>query len=429
MQTRMPKMRTHPDVSRRSFLKILVSSALLAACRTLDTSTEETAKTKPAVSTPTIPQDSSILAISAGEHHNLALKRDGSVWAWGLNSGGQLGTGRQSDELRAVKVERISDVIGISAGGYHSAVVTSAKSIWAWGTNETGELGIKGVERSFVPVQMQAVNNVMQVVAGPTSSAAILKDQTVMAWGIAWGANNVRQLGLADSASADFDVFPMESSFSGCLYTEIPYQIPTLENVVALAFGPQFSLALKADGNVWAWGRNTVGELGNGTFTISSPVPRKIDSLDNVVSISAGLEHSLALRNDGTVSAWGGNSSSQIGDPNIDRAKVPIQIRDIPSIGAISAGLDHSLAVGLDGSVWTWGWNKYGQLGNGDTKDQPKPAVVNITNVVAIAGGYAHSLALRDDGTVWAWGKNEFGQLGDGTTQDRLTPVQVLGLS
>jgi alpha-tubulin suppressor-like RCC1 family protein len=98
--------------------------------------------------------------------------------------------------------------------------------------------------------------------------------------------------------------------------------------------------------------------------------------------------------------------------------------------GYVVSGVNHSLAIKPDGTLWSWGYNNYGQLGNGGTGEQWSPGqVIGISNVVAAAGGTSHSLATKADGTVWAWGKNSNGQLGDGTTTQRLTPGQVSGLT
>ncbi|MCP3057703.1 hypothetical protein LXT21_02815 [Myxococcus sp. K38C18041901] len=146
--------------------------------------------------------------------------------------------------------------------------------------------------------------------------------------------------------------------------------------------------------------------------------------------VLAGRNHSLALRPDGTVWAWGDNTHGQLGHGAPWDSPRPVRVWKLSSIGALGVGENHSLALKADGTVWTWGQNNQGQLGDGSVTTRPVPLVVpELTNVVAIAAGFSHSLALKADGTVWAWGLNAAGQLGDGTNTRRLVPVQVQGLS
>src|SRR5207237_1349033 len=131
--------------------------------------------------------------------------------------------------------------------------------------------------------------------------------------------------------------------------------------------------------------------------------------------------HSMALKADGTVWAWGDNSYGQLGDGTFTSRSKPVRVTNLPSVTAISMGGRHSLALAPDGTVWAWGENDNGQLGNGtftlaSPYGIPTPApVVNLTGVAAIAGGGNYSIALREDGAVWTWGRNNGGQLGQGT--------------
>jgi alpha-tubulin suppressor-like RCC1 family protein len=128
--------------------------------------------------------------------------------------------------------------------------------------------------------------------------------------------------------------------------------------------------------------------------------------------------------------AWGDNLSGQLGNGNNNSSNIPVAVSGLTSgVSAIAAGGDHSIALKSDGTVWAWGDNQLGQLGNGNNIASNTPVQVSgLTDVTAIAAGDNHSLALKDDGTVWAWGDNQFGQLGDGTNSTRNIPVQSTGL-
>lgn len=206
--------------------------------------------------------------------------------------------------------------------------------------------------------------------------------------------------------------------------------LPSISFAQTIAGGGIHSLVVCTDNTVRAWGDNFYYQLGDGTTTSSSNVPVPVSSLTGITAISGGGLHSLSLKNDSTVWAWGRNLEGQLGNGTNTNSNVPIQVNSFTGITAIAAGGYHSLALKNDSTVWTWGSNLYGQLGNGTTTASNVPLQVStLTGVIAVAAGLNHSLALKNDGTVWTWGSNSWGQLGDGTTIDRNVPVQVGFLS
>lgn len=210
---------------------------------------------------------------------------------------------------------------------------------------------------------------------------------------------------------------------------------PPAPSIVSVGAGNDHSLAIDDAGNVWAWGSDSNGQLGNGTTSSAVATPHEIGGLANATAIAGGDSDSFALRTDGTVWAWGYNSYGELGDGTIMERHSPVQVLGAGGSGhltgvvAIAAGAQHVLALKNDGSVWAWGNNAYGQLGDGTGTDRHAPVqVAGLSNVIAIAAGRHHSLAVKSDGSVWAWGDNSFGQLGDGTTVTSTTPVAVEGV-
>ena len=192
----------------------------------------------------------------------------------------------------------------------------------------------------------------------------------------------------------------------------------------SMSGGPAHSLALKNDGTLLAWGNNLDGQLGDGTTTNSS-TPVAVSSANNIVAVAAGAFHSLALKSDGTLLAWGYNGHGSLGDGTFTSSSKPVAVISASNIVAISA-FGHSVALKSDGTVLTWGFNQHGQLGDGTTTNRSTPSVVSsINNVVAIAAGSTHTLVLKSDGTLLSWGTNGFGQLGDGNIPGRFTPGPV----
>ena len=246
--------------------------------------------------------------------------------------------------------------------------------------------------------------------------AALKSDGTV--W--AWGDNHYGELGNGTTTNST-----------------VPVQVSNLSGVTAVAAGNEFSLALKS-GTVWAWGQNNGGQLGNGTTSnYATPAPVQVTGLSGATAVAAGNGHSLALKSDGTVWAWGSNAYGELGNGTTTNSSVPVEVvtgnKSLPLSGivAISAGSFTSYAVKSDGTVWAWGANANGALGNGSTATDSTKAVQvkNLIGAITIAGGNDDAYVLKSDGTVWAWGFNEYGDLGNGTTTNSSVPVQVSSLT
>jgi alpha-tubulin suppressor-like RCC1 family protein len=204
----------------------------------------------------------------------------------------------------------------------------------------------------------------------------------------------------------------------------------SLARAATVAGGGNHTVIVKPDGTVWAWGANGSGQLGDGTNTLR-PVPTAVTgTTSTIVAVAAGSTHTLALGSDGTVWAWGDNSFGQLGDGTPYSRNAPVSL-SLTNIIAIAAGNIHSVALQSDGTVWVWGNNSNGQLGNGTTTYSSSPiALTTISGVTAIDAGASHTLAVKSDGTAWAWGYNYYGQLGDGTSNNqRTSPVQMSGVS
>jgi alpha-tubulin suppressor-like RCC1 family protein/cyclophilin family peptidyl-prolyl cis-trans isomerase len=198
------------------------------------------------------------------------------------------------------------------------------------------------------------------------------------------------------------------------------FSVAVSDSKPAISAGLNHSIFLKTEGTVWATGYNGSGQLGDGS-TSSRSTPVQV--LSGVSAISAGHVHSLFLKTDGTLWATGRNVEGQLGDGSTTNRNTPVQV--LSGVSAISAGETHSLFLKTDGTVWATGYNGAGQLGDGSKTNQSTPVQV-MSGVSAISAGVYHSLFLKTDGSVWATGYNYGGQLGDGSTSSRSTPVQVL---
>jgi alpha-tubulin suppressor-like RCC1 family protein len=298
--------------------------------------------------------------------HSLAVRVDGTVWAWGMNGEGQLGSGGASGaySVAPIQVPGINDAVAVAGGWHQSYAIRSNGTLWSWGSAYTG-LG----SYSFLaaPTQVLGLSGVESVAAGEASSYAVRSDGTLWSWGF----NGNGQLGTGSFVSA---------------YS--PVQVTALQGVVAVATHFAHAVALKSDGSVWAWGYNSNGQLGDGTF-IDRRAPVQVLGLDHVVQVGASAFGSFALRDDGTVWTWGADVA---GGAN---HMLPIRISGLNNVEAIAVGGFHLLAREMDGSLWGWGSNFFGQLGlSTQTPYESVPAQIAGVNPVAlIAAGRAHSLA------------------------------------
>ncbi len=346
--------------------------------------------------------------IAAGYDHTLAIKNDGKVWAWGSNAYGQLGNGSTISSYVHVPVNHLENVITIAAGNSHSLAVKNDGTIWAWGDNSNGQLG-NGITMNScsIPKQVPELKNVVAVAAGYQYSLALTEDGKVWAWGI-------NQFGQLGDGTLD-------------LKRSTPKQVANLDTVIAISAGAEHCLALRKDGTVWAWGNNLFGALGNSSTGLTSRIPVQVMKLTNVIAIAGGRYHSLALKKDGTVWAWGDNGYGQAGQGSKISIlyKIPVLVPNLNNVIAITSGYNHNLALTNDGKIWAWGYNNQGQLGDGTNQEKESPKELsNLTNnIVAIAAGGGHSIALLNNGTVRSWGNNNNGQLGNKSKTDSNSPV------
>ena len=243
------------------------------------------------------------------------------------------------------------------------------------------------------------------VSAGEGHSLAIQDDGHL--W--AWGNNYYGQLG--DSTHAD---------------SHTPKEVST-EQWAAVSAGRAFTVAIKGVGTLWAWGANGLGQLGDGTLIDRDPKQIADNSDGSWIAVSAGYSHSLALRADGSLWAWGNGGSGALGDGTTDSHLTPTRIGNGNDWVAVSAGGSHSMALKADGSLWTWGINE-GRLGDGTMDDHYSPTCIEPDSVwTAVSAGASQSLALKEDGSLWSWGVNYEGEVGDGTTSRRLAPYRIAG--
>ncbi len=333
-----------------------------------------------------------INAVAAGSQHTLALSEVGMVMSWGNNDFGQLGSGSTDNSNKPNVVPGLSGVQAIAAGNLHSIALKSDGTVWTWGYNRSGELGIRTISDTNKPTRINSFNTVKAIAAGGGHSLALKQDGTV--W--AWGTNRHGQVAPNELTQA---------------YFTKPEQVEGISNVIAIAAGENFSMALKTDGTVWAWGDNASGQLGNGEFTGEMPDVKKGGSIGrfSIGAIKSKVNNDLKLKE----SAGTTLQKIELGSLVITSMNGIVKVSALTSVSAIAAGGAHALALRQDSTVWAWGNNYTGALGDGSVENHDAPVrIEGVTQVTQISSGVNHCFALNKSGTVWTWGNNVFGQLG-----------------
>jgi alpha-tubulin suppressor-like RCC1 family protein len=308
--------------------------------------------------------------VSAGYSHTVALRQNGTLWAWGENCFGKLG-----DETTVAKCSPISVIGGftdwcqVSAGTQHSLGVRTNGSLWAWGSNVGGRLG-DGTETSrSSPVSvLGGFTDWCQASAGFYHSVAVRQNGSL--W--AWGQNN-------------------RFGFLG------------------------------------------LGVLGDGTTTNRSSPISVIGGFTDWCQVSAGRYTTVAIRSNCTLWAWGCGAGGRLGNGTTSNALSPVSVvggfTDWCRVSTMTASSNHTLAQRTDGSLWSWGYNAQGQLGDGTTvaKCSPVSVVGGFTNWCCVSTGSSFSAGVRTNGTLWTWGNNQGCQLGTGNNTCFSSPVSVIG--
>jgi len=338
------------------------------------------------------------------------------LWSFGSNVDGALGdNSTTSSNIPVQSTGFATNWSKIGFNGFSTGAIKSDNTLWVWGKNTEGQLGDNTVTHRSSPVQTsQATSDWTQVAIGKKHSAAIKTNGEL--W--VWGQNNSGQLGKNDRTN--------RSS---------PSQTVSAVNTwKKVSVGYYHTAAIKIDNTLWVWGQNltsvadSFGALGtNNSINYSSPV-QVVGAANTWKDISCGDYHNLGLKTDGTLWAWGKNTNGQLGDDTRTHRSSPVQTKAVGTIWKqASCGDGHSGAIKLDGTLWMWGLNDLGQLGTNDIvhRSSPVQTVAAGSNWKQVACGGKSTAAIKTDGTLWTWGDATLGKLGDNSTANKSSPVQT----
>lgn len=401
--------------------------------------------------------------VATGERHTCARRASGQVVCWGHGTEGQLGVSLGGTNT-PVAVIGVSDAVELVAGARHTCARRASGEVLCWGANEYGQIGdeTRGMNRTRA-TPVSGLMDAVEISAGTSFTCARRLSGAV----VCWGANDSGQIG---DGTLGMDRLQ-------------PTEVQGVTNAVELSVGDAHACARLSTGRVVCWGRNSYGQLGDGTSGTSRPAPVTVLSLEGAVEVSAGFFHTCARRTMGQVVCWGWGIVGELGDgTTFNRQIAPVAVTGLSDVIQMDNGARHSCAVLATGAIRCWGPNTDGCLGDGtlstnwrlpnavvgisDAREVttggnfscarhasrevscwgrnvegqigtgttggfvPLPRmVVGLTDVVELEAGNNHTCARVESGRVFCWGVNNRGQLGDGTTVNRANPTPVVGLT
>ena len=313
------------------------------------------------------------IQISLGYKFSVALKQDGTVWSWGQNNDGELGLGNTTEYDEPQQITEITEKItDVKTGYYHSIALTEKGEVYTWGYNGNGQLGNGTREDSLVPVKVTGLENIAKVNAYKYMTIALTQNGEVYAWGSGYGAKPVKLNFTRKIIDVSGNLVLAENRKAYNLDETKSYG----KDLIKVVAGYNHYLGLTSDGEVYAWGSNSYGQLGNGNNTSSSTAVKVVtpdgkSNMTNIVDISAGDSYSIITDKDGKVYTFGYYGDYRTA--NTVHSNKPVEIQDLYKTELVAASEGgHTAIVDWDGNVYTVGLNDYGQLGLKDTTTRSK---------------------------------------------------------
>lgn len=349
-------------------------------------------------------------AVVAGAGHSCALDALGYAFCWGSNGRLQLGVVNDPFDSIPVPVSGGLRFSSLAAGRAHTCGLTADHIAYCWGDNSVGQLGVgSSIDSTSAPtlvsggISFTSLETQAQHTCGLTASGDIY----------CWGRNHERELGDGDIGDSLFHTAPVK--VSGAL------------TFSSIAVGGQHSCAVSTSAVPYCWGSNYEGQIGDSSGVGYDGAPAKVNGGLHATRIVAGEEHSCALLTNDQLWCWGYDERGQLGDGNATSPLQPSRISTPAPFVVLSAGNYDTCALTSAGQAYCWGSNQNAQDGTGNhfsSIDTPQVVSTDL-RFVMVSVGSGHSCALTATGQAYCWGGNSSGEIGDGTSILRLTPVQV----
>ncbi|CAM4449920.1 T9SS type A sorting domain-containing protein [Flavobacterium terrigena] len=303
------------------------------------------------------------LLVKSGRANTFAIRSDNTLWGTGNNGYGALGIGSTVGEIfEWTQIGTASNWAKVAGGGYFTIGLKTNGSLWGWGENTTYQMGNNTCcVNQLTPIQIGTDTDWKEINASTFVAAGFAIKNNGTLWG--WGSN-------ASGVLCDYSSTPNRP---------IPAQLNPDTDWKSITAGGEHILALKNNNTLWSWGANQFGQLGRDTSPSNASIEILQVGTDTWKMVTAGISLSYGIKTDGTLWAWGKNDLGQLGNGNTVNQFAPIQIGTDNNWNSVSCGgYDFAVALKTDGSLWTWGQNSFGQLANGSTVPELLP-----TNVIS----------------------------------------------
>ncbi len=352
-------------------------------------------------------------SVATGRGHSCAILNSGQVVCWGNNFYGELGNGTNTPSKSPVAVSGLSDAESISANGeYTTCAIRTGGQALCWGKNTGGQIGDGSKTDRNVPTPVTGLTDAESISVGVLHACAIRTGGQA----VCWGQNDHGQLG--DNSTTE---------------RLAPVNVSGLTDARNIDVGWTHTCAAREGGAALCWGYPVNGVLGIGNAIADVKTPTAVKgvggtgTLGGIVQMAVGSTHSCALGEGGQVYCWGDNYFGRLGDDTTLNKDVPVEVHDMADAKFISAGYASSCAIRESGQALCWGSNAQGRLGDGTDAERHTPtAVSGVGDAVQMSGKLSHMCAVRVSGQTICWGSNTSGQLGDGTETGSFTPVVVV---
>jgi alpha-tubulin suppressor-like RCC1 family protein len=355
--------------------------------------------------------------VGAGsDSHSMFIDVNGQAWGWGNNQYYAIGDNTNINRCVPVSVVGTTKTFCQIVGGhYHSSAIDKNGQVWSWGTDSSGNLGIGVVfsPNHPTPKSIAGGQKTFCKISARTDNTSGI-DNNGKVW--AWGNNSKGQIGDGTTTNR-------------CTPTALAGVAKTF---CEISSGNSTTAAIDKNGQIWTWGWNFFGYLGDGTLTDKCTPVSVAGSTKTFCKItSRGQYHMGAIDKNGQVWCWGFGALGQLGTGNTQSSCSPRAVAGATkTFCKIDAGFYHTVAIDKNGQAWSWGYNFSGQLGDNSTTARCTPVSVagSTKTFCEISTGNEHVIAIDKNGDVWAWGSGASGRLGDNTTTSRLTPVRVCNI-
>jgi alpha-tubulin suppressor-like RCC1 family protein len=364
--------------------------------------------------------------VALATNASCGIKTNGSLWCWGTDVNGTLGNGNVTADQESPVQEYTGamDWVSVSSKNRTNCALKSDGTIYCWGDGDDGELGNGSTTGSAIAIQeTTAATNWSQVSSGSNFSCAVKTDDTLWCWGYDGDGRLGEGPGTADQTS------PAQESTLATDWAQVD---------ASGGWSGAHACAVKTGGQLYCWGSDDNGQLGNGATAGDQQDPgQESTAATDWSQVSTGYYHTCAIKTDGSLFCWGVDDDGQLGNGATagDQISPSQESTAATDWAQISAGSDHSCAIKTDGTLWCWGDDTDGELGNGATAgDQISPSQESTlaTDWAQVSAGQNFTCAVKVDRSLWCWGNdggnNWYGNLGNGPaiTGDQISPSQEI---